>query len=83
MQYADIVIAILGALSLAWAADLLSGRRGYGGAVLLSGVGAGCGWFLAVRVFGVATMDDWIWVVWAMAGSALCLTAYYLFRSKR
>lgn len=83
MQYADIAIALLGVLAIAWIADQLAGRRGYGGAVLVAVVGAVCGWFLVVRVFALATMDDWIWVAWALAGAALCLLAYTLFRSKR
>ena len=83
MEYADIAIAVLGVLAIAWIADQLAGRRGFGGAVLVAAVGAACGWFLAVRVFGVATMGDWLWVVWSLGGAALCLIAFYLFRSKR
>lgn len=83
MEYADIAVAGLGVLAIAWIADQLVGRRGFGGAVLVACVGAACGWFLAVRVFGVATMGDWLWVVWSLGGAALCLVAFYLFRSKR
>lgn len=83
MQYADIAIAILGVLALAWSSDLLSGRRGFGGAILVAAVGAACGAFLAIRVFAVATLGDWPWVVWALGASALTLAAYTLFRSKR
>lgn len=83
LQYADIAIAALGVLALAWIADQLGGRRGLFGAALVAGIGAGCGWFLAVRVFGAATMNGWLWLVWALSGTALCLAAYYLFRSKR
>lgn len=83
MEYADIAIAALGALAIAWITDQLGGRRGLGGASLVAGVGAVCGWFLAVRVFAVLTMDDWMWVVWSLVGAAVTLLAYYLFRSKR
>lgn len=83
MQYADILIAVLGAAALAWIADLLTGRRGLAATSLVSATGAACGWFLCVRVFGVATLEQWQWVVWALAGSAICLVAFFLFRSKR
>lgn len=83
MEYADIVIAVAGVLAIAWIADLLRGRRGFGGAVLVAGVGAVCGWFLQIRVLAMTTMDDWTWVVWALIGAALSLVAYYLFRNKR
>lgn len=83
MQYADIAIAVLGALGLASLWDLLSGRRGFGGAILVSGVGAACGAFLAIRVFGISGLGDWLWVAWALGASAFTLLAYTLFRSKR
>ncbi len=83
MQYADIAIAVAGGLLLAWIADLLTGRRGFGGTSLVSGIGLVCGWFLAVRVFAASTMDSYAWIPWALAGSAICLVAFFLFRSKR
>lgn len=83
MQYADILIAALGAFLLAWIADLLGGRRGLGAASLVAGVGALCGWFLGVRVFAAAMLDDWRWIPWSLAGAAICLIAYQLLRSKR
>ncbi|CAN5317215.1 hypothetical protein BH09PSE1_BH09PSE1_01130 [soil metagenome] len=83
MQYADIVVAILGVLIIAAVADQLGGRRGFGGALLVASVGAACGWFLVIRVFATSTMDDWNWILWAMGGSALSLLAYYLLRNKR
>lgn len=83
MQYADIAVAIIGVLALAWAGDLLSGRRGFGGAVLVAGVGAACGAFLAIRVFGISALGDWLWVAWALGASAITLLSYTLFRSKR
>ena len=39
LQYADIVIAVLGAFALAWTADQLTGRRGLFATSLVSGVG--------------------------------------------
>ena len=81
--YADIAIAVVGALVLAWIADLLTGRRGLGGTILVATVGAGCGAFLAIRVFAVATLDDWTWVVWSMVAAGICLVAFFLFRNKR
>ena len=83
MEYADIVIAVLGCLAIAWVADMLSGRRGFFGASLVAGVGAVCGWFLCIRVFAAYSMDDWIWVVWSLVGATISLIAYFLFRSKR
>ncbi|MGA0545677.1 transglycosylase [Brevundimonas sp. VNH65] len=83
VQYADIAVAVAGALAIAWIADLLTGRRGYIATLLVSGTGAACGWFLATRVFAVATMDDWVWVAWAFAASVLSLIGYFLFRNKR
>ncbi len=83
VQYAELIIAVLGAGALAWIADLLTGRRGMAATGLVSATGAACGWFLCVRVFGLATLDQWLWVGWAMAGSILCLLAFFLFRSKR
>ena len=83
MQYLDIVAAVAGGLLLAWIADLLTGRRGLGGTALVSGVGLLCGWFLAVRVFAVSTMDSWVWIPWSLIGSIVCLVAFFLFRGKR
>lgn len=83
MQHADIVIAILAVLALAWAADQITGRRGLFGASLVSATGAACGWFLAVRVFGAATMDELGWTLWSGTGSALSLFTFYLFRNTR
>ncbi|HEY0600223.1 MAG TPA: transglycosylase [Brevundimonas sp.] len=83
VQYADIVIAVLGAFALAWTADALTGRRGLFATSLVSGVAAVCGWFLAVRVFAVSTMDGWTWVGWSLAASIIALAAFFLFRNKR
>lgn len=83
MQYADIVIAVLGAFVLAWLADLVTGRRGLFATALVSGVAAVAGWFLAVRVFAVTSMDGWVWVGWSMAASIMALAGFFLFRSKR
>jgi hypothetical protein len=83
LQYLDIVAAVAGGLLLAWIADLLTGRRGLGGTALVSGVGLLCGWFLAVRVFAVSTMDSWVWIPWSLIGSVVCLVAFFLFRGKR
>tara|TARA_R110002124_G_scaffold105066_4_gene255669 strand:- start:4089 stop:4340 length:252 start_codon:yes stop_codon:yes gene_type:complete len=83
VEYADIIAAVVGAFALAWIADQLTGRRGLFATLLVSGVGALCGWFLAVRVFAVGTMDDWLWVVAAMAASAVSLFGFFLFRNKR
>ena len=83
MQYADIVIAVLGAFALAWAADALTGRRGLFATSLVSGVAAVAGWFLAVRVFAVSTTDGFTWVGWSLAASTLALATFFLFRNKR
>ena len=83
MEYADIAIAVVGVLAIAWITDQLGGRRGFGGAALVAGVGAACVWFLVIRVFAILTMDDWMWVVWSLVGAAVTLLAYYLFRTKR
>ena len=60
MQYADIAVASLVAFGLAWIADELAGKRGLIATSLVSGVGAACGWFLGVRVFGVVGIDGWM-----------------------
>ena len=83
LQYADIVVAVLGAFALAWTADQLTGRRGLFATSLVSGVAAVAGWFLAVRVFAVSTMEGWTWVGWSMSASVIALAAFFLFRSKR
>ena len=83
MQYADIAIAVLGAFVLAWLADMLGGRRGLFATSLVSGVAAAAGWFLAIRVFGVSTMEQWTWVMWSMVASVIALAGFFLFRSKR
>ena len=83
LQHVDIVIAVLGAVALAWTADQLTGRRGLFATSLVSGVAAIAGWFLAVRVFAVSTMDGWTWVGWSLAASALALATFFLFRNKR
>lgn len=83
VQYAEIIAAALGVLILATIADQIAGRRGFFASLLVSAVGAACGAFLALRVFGISTLTDWAWVVWAMAGAAICLVAFFLFRNKR
>jgi uncharacterized membrane protein YeaQ/YmgE (transglycosylase-associated protein family) len=62
---------------------MLTGKRGLFATSLVSAVGAVAGWFLAVRVFGASTMDQWTWVWWSMAGSAIALVTFFLFRNKR
>jgi uncharacterized membrane protein YeaQ/YmgE (transglycosylase-associated protein family) len=83
MEYADIAIAAVGVLALAWIADLLMGRRGFFATSLVSLTGAVCGWFLAVRVFGAATMDQLDWTLWSGAGAVLALITFTLFRNTR
>lgn len=83
MAYIDVLAAALGALLLAVLADLATGRRGLFAALIVSATGAACGWFLAVRVFGVATTGQWPWVLWGLIGSALSLATFYVFRNKR
>lgn len=83
MQFVDVLIAVIGAFILAAVADQLTGKRGLFGTSLVSGVGAVCGWFLAVRVFGVAVTGSLAWIPWSMAASAFCLATFFVFRSKR
>ncbi len=83
LEYADILTAVIGVFALAWIADLMTGRRGLFAAGLVAFTGAACGWFLAVRVFGASTMDEFRWVLWSGAGAVIAQVAYYLFRSKR
>lgn len=81
--YVQIAVAAAGAAILAWIADLMTGRRGLAATLLVAAVGALCGGFLAVRVFAVAALSDWIWLAWSMAATIFCLVAYFLFRNKR
>ncbi len=83
VQYLDVMIAVLATVALAWVADLMTGRRGLFATLLVSGTGAVCGWFLAVRVFAVAVTGDWKWLAWSMLASVICLAAFFVFRSKR
>ena len=83
MQYAELIAAVIGVLALAGLADQMTGKRGFFATFLVAAVGALCGWFLAVRVFAVSTLTDWTWVGWALAGAAICLVAFFLFRNKR
>ncbi|RZJ19310.1 MAG: transglycosylase [Brevundimonas sp.] len=83
MQYTEILIALVGVVILAVIADQLSGRRGVAATLLVSGVGAACGAFLAIRVFAISTLEDWTWLLWALVASVICLVAYFLFRNKR
>lgn len=83
LEYADIIVAVVGVFALGWIADSLTGRRGLFAATLVAGTGAVCGGFLAVRVFGVATMDETGWIVSAGVGTIACLITFYLFRNTR
>ena len=83
LEYADIILAGAGVFALGWIADLLTGRRGLFAASLVAGTGAVCGGFLAVRVFGIATMDELGWTVWSGVGAILCLVTFFLFRNTR
>jgi len=83
LPYAEIIVAVLGAFALAWLADLVTGRRGLFATSLVSGVAAASGWFLAIRVFAIGTMEGWTWVLWSLVASALALGGFFLFRSKR
>lgn len=83
MQYLEIVIAVSGAVALAWIANMIASRRELGPAVLVALVSAACGAFLAIRVFAVAELADWKWLPWAFAAVVLGLIAFFLFRRKR
>ena len=83
VQHLDVIVALISVLALAVIADQLTGRRSLDQALLVGGVGALCGAFLAVRVFAVGTLDGWLWVGWALGGAVLCLFAHFLFRSTR
>ncbi len=83
MDNLDIAAAVLLTAVLAWAFDAVTGRRGLAAPLLVAFTGALCGGFLAVRVFSVATMDQWLWVVWSVVAAALALVAHFLFRNTR
>jgi sugar phosphate permease len=83
MSYAEIVLALGGALLLGWAADAVTGRRGLAATTLMALTGAVCGGFLAVRVFAVSTLQELTWVGWSLAGSVICLLVFFLFRNTR
>jgi len=75
VQYIEIAIAIIGAVALAWIADLLTGRRGIGAVILVALVSAACGAFLAIRVFAVAALTDWEWLLWSLVTTVIGLAA--------
>ena len=78
------LVAMIGIIAfLAFGFDAVTGRRGLAAPLLVALTGALCGGFLAVRVFGVATMDHWPWVLWSVVGAALALGAHFLFRNTR
>ena len=79
----DIAVAVILTAALAVGFDAATGRRGLAAPLLVAFTGALCGGFLAVRVFGVATMDQWQWVIWSVVGAALALGAHFLFRNTR
>ena len=79
----DIAVAVILTAALAFGLDAVTGRRGLAAPLLVAFTGALCGGFLAVRVFGVATMDQWPWVIWSVVGAALALGAPFLFRHTR
>lgn len=83
VQYVEAGVVVFATLAIAWAADQLAGRRGVGLATLVALTGAGCGTFLAVRVFAVATLESWGWALWSWVGAVVALIAFFLFRSKR
>ncbi len=83
MDNLDIAVAVLLTAALAWGFDAVTGRRGLAAPMLVAFTGALCGGFLAVRVFGVATLDQWPWVIWALGGAILALAAHFLFRNTR
>lgn len=83
MQYLEAGVVILATVAIAWAADQLAGRRGVGIATLVALTGAGCGAFLAVRVFAVAPLESWGWTLWSWVGAVVALIGFFLFRSKR
>jgi uncharacterized membrane protein YeaQ/YmgE (transglycosylase-associated protein family) len=83
LSYAPPLAAAAIALAMGWIADLMTGRRGFGGTCLVAAVGALCGWFLAQRVFAIGFITDWNWTLWSVLGAGLSLIAFLLFRSKR
>lgn len=83
MDNIDIALAVLLTAGLASGFDAVTGRRGLAAPMLVAFTGALCGGFLAVRVFAVATLDEWPWVIWSIVGAILALSAHFLFRNTR
>lgn len=81
--YIHLAVTIAGVISLALLAYVVTGRRSLSGNLLVGSVSAGCGAFLALRVFGIAQLTDWIWLVWSLVAALIGLIAFHLFRSKR
>ena len=81
--YIHLAVTVVGVISLALLAYVITGRRSLSGSMLVGSVSASCGAFLALRVFGVAQLTDWIWLVWSLVAAMIGLVSYYMFRSKR
>jgi len=83
LQYLDVLIAVLASVALAWGADLMTGRRGLFATLLVSGTGAVCGRFLAVRVFAVAVTGIAEVLMWTTPGTVHCPAPPFVFRAQR
>lgn len=81
--YIHLAVTIAGVIALGLGAYVITGRRSLSGSLLVASVSAGCGAFLALRVFNVAQLTDWVWLAWSLIAASIGSISYYLFRSKR
>ena len=83
MPYVELLVTVAAVSVLALAADFLAGRRELPAFFIVAFSGAAAGVFLVLRVFSLATINSWVWPIWAAGGAVAGLLLYFLFRKKR
>lgn len=83
MPYVEMAVTALVAVTLAWLADIATGRRDLPGFMLVALTGSACGAFLILRVFSLSAFDSWKWPIGAALGAVAAIVLYFLFRKQR